>query len=306
MSEFKFACPVCSQHITSDSSASGTQIECPTCFQKLIVPQPPAADQKLILTATLAGAKRTTQAEAVAEAASRPRSRNRALPVSSTVLFLLLVGAAAFVAYKSGYLQNGVRTSKKPGQTNLTVAVQTAAPPAEVIKSPYLVPTNIFWKLDLPNVVISEHPVAGRIEGQGFGLERASIERGSLSLRQGKGWPPDLAVTLIFFSHTPEELAGKTIEVAADRTPPLPRVIKRWKTDKGEARSKEYKQGYALKAVFEKPKEGRLAGQIYLALPDDKKSFLSGTFSAEIRKPQPKKPATPKPPPTNSPTVKTN
>ena len=32
-------------------------------------PQPPSAGQKLILTATLAGAKRTTQAEAIAEAA---------------------------------------------------------------------------------------------------------------------------------------------------------------------------------------------------------------------------------------------
>ena len=306
MSEFKFACPVCSQHITSDSSASGTQIECPTCFQKLLVPQPPTVDQKLILTATLAGAKRTTQAEAVAEAASRPRSRNRALPISSIVLFLLLVGAAAFVAYKSGYLQNGIRTSTWPGQTNLPAPVQTTAPPAMVIKSPYMVPTNMSWKMSLTNVVISENPVAGRIEGQGFGLERATIERGSLSLRQGKGWPPDLGVTIIFFSHTPEELAGKTIEVSADRTPPLPRVFKRWKTDQGEAHSKEYKQGYALKAVFEKPKEGRLPGQIYLALPDGKRSFLSGTFSAEIRKPQPKKPSTPKPPPTNSPTVKTN
>ena len=41
MSEFKFACPVCGQHITAGSSASGSQIVCPTCFQKIVVPQAP-------------------------------------------------------------------------------------------------------------------------------------------------------------------------------------------------------------------------------------------------------------------------
>ena len=306
MSEFKFACPVCSQHITSDSSASGTQIECPTCFQKLVVPQPAAADQKLILTATQAGAKRTTQAEAIAEAASRPRSRNRALPISSIALFLLLVGAAAFVAYQSGYLRNGIGKTAGNTQTNPPAPAQTTAPPALVFNSPYPVPTNSRWSMSLTNVLIPENPVAGRIAGAGFGLERASIEGGSLSLRQGKTWPPDLGITIIFFSHTPEELGGKTIEVSADRTPPLPRVFKRWKTDQGEARNKEFKSGYALKATFEKPKEGRLPGKIYLALPDEERSFIAGTFSAEIRKPQPRKPPAPKAPPTNSPTVKTN
>ena len=41
MSEFKYACPVCGQHIKCDSSQSGTTMECPTCFQKIIAPQAP-------------------------------------------------------------------------------------------------------------------------------------------------------------------------------------------------------------------------------------------------------------------------
>src|SRR6266496_6076512 len=53
MSEFKFACPVCGQHITCDSRTSGSQMECPTCFRKLIVPQPSAAGSpNLVLTAS--------------------------------------------------------------------------------------------------------------------------------------------------------------------------------------------------------------------------------------------------------------
>src|SRR5438874_2386818 len=53
MSEFKFACPVCGQHITADSTTSGAQIECPTCFQKIVVPQAPASGSpNLILSAS--------------------------------------------------------------------------------------------------------------------------------------------------------------------------------------------------------------------------------------------------------------
>ena len=52
MSEFKFTCPVCGQHIAADSTASGAQIECPTCFQKIIIPQAPRADSRYILSAT--------------------------------------------------------------------------------------------------------------------------------------------------------------------------------------------------------------------------------------------------------------
>ena len=41
MSEFKFACPVCGQHITCDAAAAGSQMNCPTCFRKIVVPRAP-------------------------------------------------------------------------------------------------------------------------------------------------------------------------------------------------------------------------------------------------------------------------
>ena len=56
MSEFKYACPVCGQHIRCDSSQSGSMMECPTCFQKITVPQAPTTDeQKFIITGTKKG-----------------------------------------------------------------------------------------------------------------------------------------------------------------------------------------------------------------------------------------------------------
>ena len=68
MSEFKFACPVCGQHITADSSTSGGQIECPTCFQKIVVPQAPGVqDTKFILSATQVAKPRPTSADAASQ-----------------------------------------------------------------------------------------------------------------------------------------------------------------------------------------------------------------------------------------------
>ena len=41
MAEFKFSCPRCGQHIQCDSGYSGTQINCPSCQQTIVVPQAP-------------------------------------------------------------------------------------------------------------------------------------------------------------------------------------------------------------------------------------------------------------------------
>jgi len=41
MSDFKFACPVCNQHIRCDTSYIGTQTKCPACQNTIAIPQPP-------------------------------------------------------------------------------------------------------------------------------------------------------------------------------------------------------------------------------------------------------------------------
>src|SRR5437899_1810004 len=97
MSEFKFACPVCGQHITADSSTSGGQLECPTCFQKIVVPQAPSsADSKFILSASQVGKPRPLPTDTL-NGSSTPKPSSNAVPVLITVLVLLgAAGAAAF------------------------------------------------------------------------------------------------------------------------------------------------------------------------------------------------------------------
>jgi DNA-directed RNA polymerase subunit RPC12/RpoP len=61
MSEFKYACPVCGQHISCDVSQAGSEMTCPTCFQKIVAPQVPlSSDTKLILNGIRASDRRTT------------------------------------------------------------------------------------------------------------------------------------------------------------------------------------------------------------------------------------------------------
>src|SRR5712691_5169152 len=132
MSEFKFACPVCGQHITADSSASGKQLECPTCFQKIIVPQAPAsADSKLILSATQVGKERPKDTLSQSLALHFPEAAKSA-PVWGTLILVLLAGGITFFLLRSKFSRSRVEAKASPG------APQKAARP----KSPYSVPSN--------------------------------------------------------------------------------------------------------------------------------------------------------------------
>ena len=291
MSEFKFACPVCGQHITSDSSASGTHLECPTCFQKIVVPQAPtSADSKFILSATQVGKPRpnsTAQADAVPIDAGG--GKRALIPVIGLVVFVAAAaGAAVFVFRDRIFRSSGADSAES---TNDVPKKATAQP-----RKIYAVPTNIAWTLEMTNVSPPEMAAAGSLHGTGFYCEKATLQGGVLTLRQGKGSPPDLALSVHFFAQQGEELSGKTVEISSDRQPPLPKVVLRWRGDDDKGVSRTYNGGYAMRVEFGDAANARIPGKIYIALPDDSKSFVGGTFVAEIRKPSPPKPKQPKAP----------
>lgn len=270
MSEFKFACPVCGQHITADSSTSGGQIECPTCFRKIVVPQAPSsADSKFILSASQVAKPRPTSAAlAPLPEIARPSLARRAIPVIAALLVLLGVAGAALYAFR--------------GQVFKSLHSQTPA----LAK----LPPALAWSLDLQRATFPETNATGRIHGQSFTPDRASLEGGLLSFRTGKAWPPELGLTLLLPGRRPEDFAGRTVDITAGQPPPVPRVIIRWKDDQQQPAKQEIASGYALKLTFGQPANGRLPGQIYLCLPDETKSVLAGAFDATLRKPKPPRP----------------
>ena len=130
MSEFKYACPVCGQHIKCDSSQTGTVMECPTCFQKITVPQAPAtADSKLIITGTKVGERPIPAASGNSGAATAPE-KDFPLATFAFVVLLCALVAAAFVFKGKIFKSAGDQTGAQTNQVTSAPVKQEAPPPA--------------------------------------------------------------------------------------------------------------------------------------------------------------------------------
>lgn len=278
MSEFKFACPVCGQHITADSSASGSQLECPTCFQRLVVPQAPVSgDPKLILSAAKAS---TARKPFESGSDLTGKSKRRSLKAALTPLLLLLgTGGTAFLLWHDELtgLANGL-AERATGPTS-------KRPAPSAFQSPHPIPTGVVWTLNLTNANIPNGDIVGSIHGNGFLCERATFKAGRLSLRQGLVGVPDLGITVSMGVRQPEELKGKAVLVTPNNPVPAPRIVLRWKDDQQEPVTEHIHGGYAMKLIFGPVSNGRLHGRIFIALPDEQKSFAAGNFDAEITQP---------------------
>jgi len=279
MSEFKFACPVCTQHIRCDSAQSGTVMDCPTCFQKIIVPMAPESpDSKLILTGQKFVEKKPPT---VAPASLAPPTSAGGLPLALIAGVLVFVlGAGAALAF--WHFHAPPAPPEPPPQLAVSPVTEPAKTPVLVI--PPANGTN--WLMDLENANIPPHPVAGRIHGLDFLAERVQLQNGILTLRAGTRGPLQSGVQINFQGAQPEALAGQTINVETD-TDKAASITLRWKTD-DQVQKESYNSGYALHLEFGVLDKNRLPGKIYLCLPDPEKSYLMGTFTADTRKPRPK------------------
>jgi len=136
--------------------------------------------------------------------------------------------------------------------------------------------------MNLTNVPIPNGEVVGSIHGNGFLCEHASFKTGKLSLRQGMPGTTDLGITISLGTLQAEQLVGKAVVVTPANPVPAPRVVLRWKDDHQEPVTEHIHAGYAMKVIFGTVSAGRIRGRIFIALPDDQKSFVAGNFDAEI------------------------
>jgi DNA-directed RNA polymerase subunit RPC12/RpoP len=121
MSEFKYACPVCGQHIKCDSSQAGTTMECPTCFQKIVVPQAPASDNpKFILHGKKVGAERPVPT-VVANAKPLPPpvpEKSFRTPAILVAVLVLLAAVLAIMFHGKFFKSTGGPASQGPTASN--------------------------------------------------------------------------------------------------------------------------------------------------------------------------------------------
>lgn len=286
MSEFKYACPVCGQHMMCDSSQSGTVMECPTCFQKITAPQAPASDDpKFIITGTKVGER---PAPKFPEASSSFVPAAKGFPGALVVVIILvLIGAAvAFVyrgtIFKSKDISTPVASITTAESNQAPAKIKT--PPKPVVVAPLASDTN--WMLSLDGVMIPDSPAAGRIHGQDFLAERASFStNGTLTIRAGTRGMVEFGLNISFSGATVGTLAGQTLNVATNAEKAA-RVTLRWK-DGDEVKRENYDGGYAMRLEFGALANNRMPGKIYLCTPDETKSYVAGTFNVEIRRPRP-------------------
>jgi hypothetical protein len=265
---------------------------CPTCFQKIIVPQAPATeDLKLILTGTKVGDRPSTRNPELNPYAN-PESR-RVPGVLVVLALLLLIGAAVGFVYHGTILEpllNGNRAGAPSTRTNGPSPATDDGNPSK--------PTNIAavapmaddsnWLLNLQGVAIPDSVAAGRIHGQDFLVERAVFSHGALILRTGRKGPVTFGVTINFNGAQPVALAGKNLNILAD-TNKSALVTLHWEDDDANARG-SYDINYALRLEFGALTNRHLPGRIYLCTPDPQKSYVMGTFDADVpvSKSQPK------------------
>ena len=290
MSEFTYACPVCGQHIKCDMSQSGSKMECPTCFQTILAPDvSPMHDPKFVIMGTKVGERPIPTAVTTSGTPTTPTPAKKS-PVAAVVLvvFIFAAGAAVFMFRGKIFKSDGGQTSRTapeaaPAKNHPPQKTQTPAPPSVVA----LPADDTNWMLNLGAVTMPDSTAAGRVHGQNFNCDRAVLQGGMLTLRVGARGAPDFGMVINFSGVPAEALAGQTINVATNADKAAG-VTLRWK--EGDLSLREnFTNNYAMRLEFGQIADNRMPGKIYLCLPDGQKSYVAGTFNAEIRKPRPPK-----------------
>ena len=131
---------------------------------------------------------------------------------------------------------------------------------------------------------IPTHPVTGNVNKAAFVPDVVEIESGVLTLRQGDG-PLATEVKVFLYTKPWEVPTGRSfnlIQPAANAESPHIRV-RSHEIGQNVPRQREYTEKYTLRLELGQEKDKKLPGKIFLALPDEDKSQVAGTFEAAIR-----------------------
>jgi DNA-directed RNA polymerase subunit RPC12/RpoP len=281
MREFKYACPVCGQHIRCDSSQAGSVMECPTCFQKITAPQAPSTDDsKFIITGTKVGERPTPK---IPEETLRAPEAKSFSGVTAVLLILICAAAAAGFIYRGTIFKSRsapvAPTSSEPEHEAVAPSWPTVAVPANL---PIPAGTN-YWTLNVNAVGTPEVPAGGKVHGKFFAAQRMILNPDGLTIRTAD-LPPQAGITIYLRPNPISRLFGKSL-LFEPNTPGAPTVLLRWK-DQGREAEQGENTGYALRLEFGQPVSNSIPGKIYLCTPDAFKSYVVGKFDAEIIKPQ--------------------
>jgi hypothetical protein len=152
---------------------------------------------------------------------------------------------------------------------------------------------NVPWSLDVYNLTVPDTNAVGRVLDRDFICQKALLLGGVLILRQNREDLPEMRVVVYLPPKQTEEWQRQSVTVTTNDTV-WPRVELR-RVEGRRTIAKVFTNSYALQLEFGELGDGKMPGKIYLCLPDDAKSRVAGTFSAEIRPGPAERPREPAP-----------
>jgi hypothetical protein len=157
--------------------------------------------------------------------------------------------------------------------------VSSASTPANVP------PARPQWTLDLRSAQIPNAQANGQISGGPFTAERALLQRTPtgylLMVRQGAGPQMERELWVSLPLKPGEKLDGNTWNITENTTTAAPRIVKRW-VQNARQQTKTFTNGYAMKLEFSQTQSNELPARLFVALPDEEKSFVAGTLKASF------------------------
>jgi hypothetical protein len=140
------------------------------------------------------------------------------------------------------------------------------------------------WTLDLQAAAIPQAAANGQFAGRPFTAERAYLQRTPagylLTVRQGTGYQAEREILVALPLKPGEQIDGQSWNIAPD-APTAPRLVKRW-LQNARQQSKIFTNGYVMKLEFEQTANNQIPAKLFVALPDDEKTFVAGTVTASI------------------------
>lgn len=142
---------------------------------------------------------------------------------------------------------------------------------------------NVRWQKDATEASIPDKPVRGMANGVAFKVQKATLQRDTLILRQGEGFFADQEFQINLAKKFTKPYDGKSLKVKPGAGIGGTSIWLKLKEEgKDLPKTEMIHEGFTMQLVFGQSHNGSIRGKIYLCLPD-KKSFIAGTFEAELK-----------------------
>jgi hypothetical protein len=130
---------------------------------------------------------------------------------------------------------------------------------------------------------IPDKSANGKINGEDFIVEKATFSDGELTLWQSGAEPKKDDRKFSIFGFKDKVDSKKFSMKPGQDATGLSAVLRYRKEGEDFAVPATYLNGYSLKLEFGTAKDGKIPGKIHLRLPDEERSFVIGSFEAEIK-----------------------